>query len=95
MGYFLSGSLRVEDRRSHERRLLAHYLDEVRAAGGDPPGPAEAWERYRATPAFGLATWMHTYSAGTFQPEDLSLATIERFSAAYEDLETHRSIVGA
>jgi hypothetical protein len=36
---------------------------------------------------------MHTLSAGSFQPIDVSLATIRRFAAAYDDLETTRSVV--
>ena len=95
VGYFLAGSLEVDDRRAHERELLAGYLDAARSAGASPPDFEPAWERYRSTPAFGLATWMHTYSAGSFQPDDVSVATIQRFGAAYEDLETHRSIVAA
>lgn len=92
VGYFLAGSVKVDDRRAHERDLLSGYLDGARSAGASPLSFDAAWERYRATPAFGLATWMHTYSAGSFQPDGVSLATIERFSAAYDDLETHRSI---
>jgi hypothetical protein len=93
VGYFLAGSLGVRDRRAHERELLAGYLDSLGSAGAPPPGFADAWDRYRSSPAFGLATWVHTYSAGSFQPESVSLATIERFAAAYSDLETHRSQV--
>jgi hypothetical protein len=93
VGYFLAGSLEIADRRAHERDLLATYLDAARASGGSPPSFGTAWERYRATPAFGLGTWMHTYSAGSFQPEQVSVATIARFSAAYEDLETHLSVL--
>jgi hypothetical protein len=39
VGYFLSGSLTVADRRAHERRLLEHYLDGYAAV--DPGYPAE------------------------------------------------------
>ena len=93
VGYFLAGSLGVDDRRSNEKDLLLTYLDAARAAGAAIPPFNDAWERYRSTPAFGLGTWMHTYSAGSFQADDVSLATIGRFGAAYEDLETHRSLV--
>lgn len=93
VGYFLAGSLGVEDRRAHEQDLLRGYLQALRSGGVPPPRFDSAWERYRSTPAFGLATWLHTYSAGSFQPESVSLATIERFSAAYSDLETHQSDV--
>lgn len=93
VGYFLAGSLSVEDRRESERELLSGYLDELGRAGVRAPGFTEAWERYRATPAFGLGTWMHTISAGSFQPGDVCVATIERFAAAYADLGTAGSAV--
>lgn len=93
VGYFLVGSLSVEDRRANERDLIAGYLDSLEAANAPAPDLDLAWDRYRASPAFGLATWLHTYSAGSFQPESVSLATIERFATAYADLETHTSIV--
>lgn len=93
VGYFLVGSLSVEDRRTHERSLLADYLQALERAGGSPPPWAVAWARYCATPAFGLATWLHTLSFGSFQPVPVCLATIARFAAAYDDLDTARSAV--
>lgn len=93
VGYFLVGSLGVTDRRDDERRLLAGYLDALGRAGVRPPDWDAAWARYRATPAFGLATWLHTLSFGSFQPPDACLALLERFATAYEDLETARSVV--
>ena len=93
VGYFTVGSLAVEDRRANERELLAHYLEALGAAGVSPPGFDDAWERYRATPAFGLGTWVHTLSAGSFQPSDVCASTIERFATAYGDLDTASSIV--
>jgi aminoglycoside phosphotransferase (APT) family kinase protein len=87
VGYFVAGSLAVEDRRAHERELLAYYLDALGTAGAARPPFAQAWDRYRATPAFGLATWLHTLSFGTFQQPSACLATIDRFAAAYGDLE--------
>jgi hypothetical protein len=92
-GYFLVSALGVDDRRRHERELLAGYLAALGEGGADRPTEDEAWERYRATPAFGLATWLHTLSGGRFQPADACLATIERFAAAYQDLDTGRSLV--
>jgi hypothetical protein len=93
VGYFLAGSLAPEDRRQHERDLLSGYLDSLgRAGAGTVPGFDEAWERYRATPAFGLCTWLHTIAAGRFQPVECCMATIERFAAAYEELGTAGSL---
>ncbi len=98
VGYFVAGSLDPPDRRRHEQDLLRGYLEDLARAGVDPsagaPTWADAWERYRAAPAFGLATWLHTIGAGSFQPLDICLRTIERYAAAYEDLETSRSLVG-
>ncbi len=93
VGYFLVGSLGVEDRRRHERELLRTYLDGLARVGVPTPSLDAAWARYRGTPAFGLATWLHTLSFGTFQPADVCMATIHRFASAYEDLGTARSDV--
>jgi hypothetical protein len=87
-GYFLAGSLTVEDRRQNERDLLAGYLEVLAGHGVSAPSINDAWERYRATPIYGLTTWIHTIAAGTFQPVDTCVATIRRFAAAYDDLET-------
>lgn len=91
VGYFLVGSLGAEERRAHETGLLEGYLDALASHGVDPPDRTVALEAYRAAPAFGLATWLHTLAAGSFQPTDVCLATITRFAAAYDDLGTHRS----
>lgn len=87
VGYFVAGSLAVEDRRAHDRELLACYLDALGAAGATPPSLGQAWDRYRETSAFGLASWLHTLSFGTFQQPPACLATIARFAAAYADLD--------
>ena len=94
VGYFLAGSLDVEDRRRQERELLERYLEALRRAGVEPPSPDQAWHRYRASPAFGLGTWLHTLAGGSFQSDDVCVATIRRFAAAYQDLETARSFPG-
>jgi hypothetical protein len=91
VGYFIGASLDVGDRRRHERGLLAGYLERLTGAGAAAPDWDTAWERYRATPAFGLATWLHTISFGSLQPVEVCETTIARFAAAYDDLETARS----
>ena len=90
VGYFLVGSLGAEERRVHETGLLEGYLEALASHGVDPPSRPVALERYRAAPCFGLATWLHTLAAGSFQPTDVCLATIARFATAYRDLGTHR-----
>lgn len=93
VGYFMVGSLSVDDRRRHERELLGSYLESLSRAGVRPPGFASAWDRYRGTPAFGLATWLHTASFGNLQRADICVATIDRFASAYVDLDTARTDV--
>lgn len=88
VGYFLVGSLAVDDRRRCERELLGSYLGALAGAGIRPPSFRSAWDRYRVTPAFGLATWLHTLSFGKLQRVDVCMATVRRFLAAYEDLQT-------
>jgi Phosphotransferase enzyme family len=90
VGYFLAGSVDVDDRRAHEEELLRGYLDELGRGGVDAPTFERAWVEYRGTPAFGLATWLHTLSVGSFQPVGVCLATVRRFAAAYEDLGTRQ-----
>ncbi|MBV9661770.1 MAG: phosphotransferase [Acidimicrobiales bacterium] len=90
VGYFMVGSLSVEDRRAHQDHLLTGYLDTLHRLGVDAPAFDAAWARYCASPAFGLATWLHVISAGTFQSREAALATLERFAAAYDELGTRR-----
>jgi hypothetical protein len=93
VGYFLAGSLAPEDRRRHEDHLLRGYLDSLERAGVKAvPDPDEAWARYRAMPAFGLCTWLHTLAAGSFQPVEWCLSMLERFACAYRDLGTAASL---
>jgi hypothetical protein len=84
VGYFIASSLTPGDRREHERDLLAGYLDALARHGGHRP--EDPWSQYCATPVYGLGAWLQTIAAGTFQPVDTCLVTIERFAAAYRDL---------
>lgn len=93
VGYFLIAALESAERRRHEREFLEDYRHALRAAGIDPPTPEEAFSRYRASPAFGLCTWLHTLSFASFQPLSSCLATVRRFASAYADLDTAHSIV--
>jgi aminoglycoside phosphotransferase (APT) family kinase protein len=86
VGYFLSGSLTVPDRRAHEQRLLEHYLNEFAVAGPTYPS-AEALEDYRTQVMSGL---MITTGAIAVLPDvepvnRLILALLERNCAAVSD----------
>ncbi len=85
VGYFIVSSLDVEERRTHERSLLEGYLEALGAAGADAPRFDEAWDRYRRSPTYGLAAWLHTVAGARFHPLPDCLAVIGRFGAAYGD----------
>ncbi|MBM3661028.1 MAG: hypothetical protein FJW95_16205 [Actinobacteria bacterium] len=57
VAYHLGAVLDTPDRRVHERALLGHYLDAVRAHGGDAPAEADAWAAYRAALVYGYFMW--------------------------------------
>lgn len=88
VGYFLISSLDVATRRASERDLLRSYLDALDCAGVAPPRFETAFELYRAAPAYGLASWLHVYLFAGLHPVSTCLAALDRFGAAYEDLET-------
>jgi aminoglycoside phosphotransferase (APT) family kinase protein len=60
VAYHLAAVLDTPDRERSERALLGHYLDAVRARGGEPPSAAEAWDRYRDALAYGYFMWAIT-----------------------------------
>jgi aminoglycoside phosphotransferase (APT) family kinase protein len=57
VAYHLGAVLDVEDRRAHERALLGHYLDAVRAHGGAAPAETDAWAAYRRALVYGYFMW--------------------------------------
>jgi hypothetical protein len=79
--YFVAGSVPIEERRSGERDLLAHYLAHL-AVHGVVIDSAEAWEDYRRWIVWGLVGWQ-----SNINPKEDTMATLERFCAAAKDLE--------
>jgi hypothetical protein len=87
VAYLISGALSVEDRRAHERALLAHYRDAVVATGG-PIGTAdEIWTEYRREHLHGF---LWSLTGPRMQPRERVFAMSERHIAAIEDHETLR-----
>jgi len=85
VGYALVAALDPDDRRRHERELLAGYLADLRAAGvEDAPGLDEAFECYRTSPPWGLAMWSIT--PGEMYSDTIVEAVLARFVAAGRDL---------
>jgi aminoglycoside phosphotransferase (APT) family kinase protein len=88
LGYFLQGALTVEDRRRSERALLEEYRESLGLPGDEMPSSDEVWLRYRASVAHGLTLWLVTASAGEWQRADVATALAQRYSFAYDDLDT-------
>jgi hypothetical protein len=83
--YFIGGALAVDDRRSHERHLLKHYLSALAAAGGPEASLDEWWLDYRRHHLHGFL-WATTGSAS--QPYERVCAMTERYATAMQDHET-------
>jgi hypothetical protein len=90
--YLLVTALAPEERRKHERELIAFYLDELRRHGVEgPPRPDEAWRRHRLAVIWGLVIgWLITppVNYGTAITE----ANIARLVTAAEDLESFQAL---
>ena len=87
--YFVTQSLRPEDRATHERALLQLWLDELATNGVVGYGMDQAWDDYRLAVA-----WAFVYpviAASTLDPDDergaaLTSSMIRRSISAIEDL---------
>lgn len=85
--YHLVGALNPEDRRRHERDLLAFYLDALRTEGiKDAPTVANAWDAHRREVAYGLFIFL--INETRFQTESVNTAYTSRFGAAALDHDT-------
>ncbi|HEY1279413.1 MAG TPA: phosphotransferase [Acidimicrobiales bacterium] len=85
VAYLLATSLAPDDRRTHERRLLAHYLDALVAAGGRPPAAAEAWQAYVAHLVYPLEAMVVTLAFGAMQPAAAVRRVVDRAAVAVAD----------
>jgi hypothetical protein len=90
--YAVEAALDIEDRRAWEQELLEHYLQCLQAAGGPSIPFTEAWMAYRLHPIHGLTFWAGTLGAPRLapkmQPDEFSLAIIERITQAMHDHDT-------
>lgn len=92
LSYLLATGLSIEDRRAHERELLAEYLDALARYGvAAPPSPDRAWLRYRQGMIWGLVIgWLIT------PPQnygiEITRANIHKMVSAMRDLDTLTAI---
>jgi hypothetical protein len=87
-GYFLISALTEQDRRAHERYLLEEYRHMLEVPAGERPSAQAVWQRYRATPAYGLAIWLSTLGTDGYQSREVSTLLSQRFASAFLDLDT-------
>jgi len=89
VGYFLQGAIVHTDRRVNERDLVETYRSSLDLPPDERPSAEEAWLRYRASAAHGLATWLATAADdGAWQDPDISMTLAQRYGAAFVELDT-------
>jgi hypothetical protein len=95
VSYFLTMSLAIDDRRSHERDLLSHYLEIWNAGGGEPLSWDDAWLAHRVHAAYAVlaSCQVVTFPADvTPQRQVFAAAFLDRAQAAVADLEARSAI---
>jgi len=90
--YLIVTALEPEARRTHERELIAHYLQELRSRGVQgAPGDEEAWLRYRQAVVWGIVIgWLITPPQNYGRA--ITEANIRRLVTAALDLETFAAV---
>jgi aminoglycoside phosphotransferase (APT) family kinase protein len=86
VGYLLATTLDPSLRASHERQLLAGYLDELGRLGVQPPTFEEAWLQYRMQPIWGVLMWLITPNG--VHSDEVQNTSLERCLAAGDHLGT-------
>lgn len=99
LAYALTSHLTIEDRRAWERELLECYRHELAARGVDStPGSADLFHDYRRQVVYGMFAWLATIGRSPlqpkYQPDEISLANLERMTQACADLDTLDAIQG-
>ncbi len=87
VGYFLVSAMTEQDRRDHEAELIEIYRNALEVPAGQCPSKAQAWLRYRTTPAYGMAIWLSTLGTDGYQSADISALLARRFTSAFVDLD--------
>ena len=84
VAYHLASVLTVEDRRTHERALLAEYCARVHSLGGPEVGKEEAWRAYRIAAVYGYYLWAITRKV---EPKIIN-TFMARLGGAVDDLDS-------
>lgn len=97
LAYALSTHLTVEQRREWEAALLDRYLERLTKHGvEDVPSAADLFLFYRQQMCYPMLAWLATIGRSPlqpkYQPDEISLANLERITAAFDDLRTLDSL---
>lgn len=84
VGYHLAAVLTPDDRRMHERHLLAEYCTLVKSLGGADIDCDAAWRSYRIAMIYGYFLWAITRKV---EPEIIN-AFVHRLGTAADDLHS-------
>jgi aminoglycoside phosphotransferase (APT) family kinase protein len=84
VSYHLGTVLSTEDRRAHERDLVAHYVEALAAHGAPPPSFDSAWESYTLGFTWGFFLWTIT----RISSRAVVLLHFPRLAAALDDHDT-------
>ena len=84
VAYHLAAVLTPEDRRTHERDLLAEYCARQKALGGPDISADEAWRSYRVAMVYGYYLWAITRKV---EPEIID-TFVYRLGTAVDDLQS-------
>lgn len=87
-GYFVTGSLTIEDRRSHAADLIEGYRTALEVPEAQRPSRDEAWLRFRSCPPYGLGVWLATGGGGGWRTPEICGNLVERYATAFDDLDT-------
>ena len=83
VAYYLASALTTEDRRAHERDLLAAYAACLAASGGPGLTADAALATYTAYLSYGFLVWLA--NSTSFQPERFNALVAARFAEAMLD----------
>jgi hypothetical protein len=86
IAYFLGAALDIIDRRTWEKELIAHYLNELTRHGISAPSFDEGYRAYSEQLLFGLFVWLT--NSGDFQTEVVNTANAARLGHAAVDNRT-------
>jgi hypothetical protein len=95
VGYLLVMAMGIEDRRAHERDLLRHYVDALKAMGGPVISPEQAWTSHRLHAAYSVPACCQIVmfpDGATGARNVFAEAFLKRAEAALEDLEVHDAL---